>query len=538
MSGLFLWPVTAAPAEEIGRGGVYSVLEIEFSGPTPGPGEAPARDIDLRVLFRHEAGGLETAVHGFWDGDGKGGMKGSVFRVRFCPTRAGRGTLAEVRSNRKELAGEHQGDFLVAEPSGRHGFWIADPESAGRRWFRRSDGSHQFIFGNTQYSFLSGYEKGGKPSGTDIRKDIIENARYFKKLRFGLSGDYYPDPVEKPFLDDRGQQTDRGDDSHRPNPSWFHRRVDLAVRTAFQEDLIADLILAGPDQETSRSTLRAGKNGGDATPFLKYIAARYGSYPNVWICLCNEYDIRKPRYSEERIAELGRTIRRFLPHPTPLSVHATPRKLWSEKFDALPPWNSHQIIQKKIRRLAPAADVIQRVWKNPGGKERRKPTIDDELSYTGKGDHHSEGDTIESHLGAFLGGGYGTTGEKPGSKEGQYFRGNFDPAEHRAADNLKWLREVIDSRISFWKMSPDLEIFSNLHPEFRGMSRPGREYVLGTNRFHEGLAARLPEGAWEVTRYDVVKMESRVLSGEARGRFTFQAPESRAVLFHFRKLEK
>ncbi len=32
-----------------------------------------------------------------------------------------------------------------------------------------------------------------------------------------------------------------------------------------------------------------------------------------------------------------------------------------------------------------------------------------ELSYEGKGDHHSEADTIAAHLGAFLGGGYGTT---------------------------------------------------------------------------------------------------------------------------------
>jgi hypothetical protein len=217
-------------------------------------------------------------------------------------------------------------------------------------------------------------------------------------------------------------------------------------------------------------------------------------------------------------------------------VHATPRKLWDPAFDRLPPWNDHQIIQKKIRSLAPAADVIQEVWKNSEGKEPRfKPTINDELSYTGRGDRHTEGDTIESHLGAFLGGGYGTTGEKPAGKEGQYFRGVFDPSEHKAADNLKWLREIIDVHITFRKMAPAPGPFSNLDSGFRVMVWPEREYVLGTNKQHKGIVADLPGGTWTVVRYDVIAKKATRLSDDAHGRFAFDAPDSRAVLFHFRR---
>ena len=79
-----------------------------------------------------------------------------------------------------------------------------------------------------------------------------------------------------------------------------------------------------------------------------------------------------------------------------------------------------------------------------GQGPRRRPTVNDELSYEGAGDKHSEADTIAAHLGTFLGGGYGTTGEKYGQKLGQYFWGNFDPAKHTAADNLLWLRTTID----------------------------------------------------------------------------------------------
>ena len=524
---------------EIGKGSLYGVVELTFQGPSQDQRDVPARDIDFWVRFRHESGSPEYKIHGFWDGNGKGGSSGNVFKVRFCPTKTGRWNLVEVYSNKKSLRGQKQGDYLTVTASGHPGFWIVDSNSPGRRWYMRSDGSHPYIFGNTHYSFLSGYQNGNKPSGNDIATDIAGNAKYFKKLRFTLHCDRYPNPKEKPFFDDNGRQTDRGDYSHRPNPQWFSRRADVAVRTAWEHDLIADLILCGPDTQESRSILRAEHNDGDPTPWLKYVAARYGSFPNVWLCLCNEFEIKKPKYSEEEIARFGRIIKQYLPYPTPLSVHSTPRTLWSNKFDELPAWNDHQIIQKKIRNLPNSADTILYTWQNPDGERpRNKPTVNDELSYQGKGDKHTEHDTIESHLGAFLGGGYGTTGEKPGSKLGQYFRGRFNPAEHTAADNLKYLREIIDNHITFWKMTPDRSIFSNLHPDFRGLAWPGREYVLGTSKSHKNIIVNLPAGTWMVRRYDIINKKTKTVSKTARSNFTFEAPNSRAVLFHFKKIVK
>jgi hypothetical protein len=526
----------AAMAGEAGRGPVYSIVELTFQGPRQGPADTPARDIDFWVLVRHESGAPQYKIHGFWDGDGKGGPSGNVFKVRITPTKPGRWNLVEVHSNAPELAKQKQGDYITGTPSKHHGFSIVDPKSAGQRWYMRSDGSHPYILGNTHYSFLSEYRDEGRPNGSDIATDVARNAEYFKKLRFSVHGDRYPNPVDKPFLDDQGNPTESGDYSHRPNPQWFHKRVDLAVRTAYQRDLIADLILCGPDVVESRSTLRALRNGGDPTPYLKYIAARYGSYANVWICLSNEYDIKEPKYTQQQIARFGGIIRVFLPYPTPLSVHPGGKLLWAPAFDELPPWNDHQIIQRKIRQLPVAADVIESVWKNTGGKGlRNKPTVDDELSYQGGGDRHTEPDTIESHLGVFLGGGYGTTGYKPANKKGHYFWGHFDPAEHTAADNLKWMREVIDDHITFWKMAPDKSIFSNLDPNYRGMAWPDHEYVLGTNGARTGIIAQLPPGKWTVRRYDVISKRAVTLSTDATGRFSFDAPESRAVLFHFRR---
>jgi len=517
----------------------YGIHEVVFNGPAYGPADAPARDVELATQWRHESGHTYT-VHGFWDGDGAGGLSGNVFKVRFCPTSPGRWRLAQTTSNQAELNGQNEGLEIVCVASDHPGFWEVDSASAGGRWYQRSDGSHPYIFGNTMYTFLSERDNTG-PSGGNIADDIRGNAEYFKKVRFSIAGGRYPHPTAKPFLDDQGQPTDDGNYSHRPNPAWFHQRVDLAVRTAYERDLIADIIIAGPDTGENRAILKASANGGDPTPILRYLAARYGSYPNVWFCLCNEFDIKVPKYTCEEINRCGQTIRRFLPYPTPLSVHAYPRD-WYPELNTTPPWHDHVIIQRKIKKLPVAADWVSRNYVIGGNV----PVIDDELAYEGAGDGWSEADVIESHLGAFLGGGYGTTGHKPANKRGHYFWGRFQASEHEAVDNLRWLRQRIDEHVTFWQMAPAddpnssdnaIAIFENVHPDFRALAWPGREYALGTNRVRMDVRTQLPPGQWRITRYDAIAQTREQLSGDAQGIFSFETPASRAVFFHFRRTD-
>ena len=99
-------------AGEIAKVSQYSVVELTFDGPEQGPKDVPARDIDFRVRLRHESGSPEYTIHGFWNGDGKGGTSGSVFKIRFCPTKDGRWDMVEVYSNRQELNSQKQGQPL------------------------------------------------------------------------------------------------------------------------------------------------------------------------------------------------------------------------------------------------------------------------------------------------------------------------------------------------------------------------------------------------------------------------------------------
>ncbi len=542
--GILLHIIAAGPTVVSGAESasvpVYSVSELRFSGPHQTEQDCPSRDVHLQATFRHLATATELTVHGFFDGDGHGSNTGNVFVIRFCPTLPGTWRIVSVRSTAAELNGQHEGLTLTATDSTLHGFWIPDRSSSGGRWYRRSDGSHQYIIGNTHYTFLSEHGRDGQPTGSSIAADVTANANFFRKLRFGLQGGRYPHPTEQPWLNDSGQPTADGNFSHRPAPAWFHRRVDLAVQTAFAYDLIADLILAGPDTPDSRTTLKARHNSGDATAYLRYIAARYGSYPNVWLCLCNEYDIKTPAYAQSEIADRGVMLRRFLPYPTPLSVHDGSQIGWAAEFDTLPEWADHQIIQRKLRSIAPSADAVSAVWRGQDGSSpRQRPTINDELSYQGAGDRHDESDTIAAHLGAFLGGGYGSTGEKHGTKLGQYFWGAFDAREHTSAERLRWLRETIDRDIQFWKLAPQQNspVFPGLPEQFRVLAAPGEEYVVGSDLSANGLIAELPPGEWNIIRHDVMAGQTMVLASGISGRYIFSTPESRAVLFHFRRLQ-
>jgi hypothetical protein len=518
----------------------YQVFELAFKGSQVLAHESPVRDIILETSWVHEQSKDSRRIFGFWDGDGKGGSEGNVHKIRFCPDLPGKWTLLSVSSNDPLLDSRHEGYTIHCTPSDHPGFWLRDTLSRDGRWYRRSDGSHPYIVGNTLYSFISEYYR-GEPTGNSIEEDIRNCARYFNKVRFAMTGDIYPHPEDKPFLDLAGKPTDDGNFSHRPNPAWFSRRVDLAVMTAFEEDMIADIIINSVDSPDGRSVLQPAANGGDAAPILRYMAARYGSYPNVWFCMSNEYNIRKPNYKAEKIRELGTELSGLLAYPTPLSVH--PNQMdWDPELHRGSNWNDHVIFQNKIKRIWLAADKADLNYY----RGDMKPVINDELAYEGEGDGWSEEDVLVAFLGTFLGGAYGSTGYKTGHKLGHYFAGNFDPAQHRSSDNLLWFRTLIDKRIPFWNMSPHtivytrksgikMDIFDGVDYDFRLLKERGSTYVLGASGSHEGISADLPEGDWEIYHYDLIGMSETAMGSSISGTFTFDLPDLRAQMVVFQR---
>ena len=528
--GLSLLVVALAPrmarGADLGTVPQHGVYELRLAGPRLSAADAPARDVELFVTFRHESGKPELRLPGFWDGDGKGGPEGDVFAVRFCPTKPGKWTVVRTESNRPELRGRREGDTLACTPSKHPGFWVPDG-----RWYKRSaDGSHPFVVGNTHYSFLSRRNDQG-PVKTDPVEDVRRNAEYFGKLRFTLMSDRYPDPDDTPFLDDAGEPSDDGKYSFRPNPRWFRTRADPVIAEAHRVDLACDLILCGPDTRDSRSTLRdeAGARAG-----LSYVAARYGAYPNVWFCLSNEYDIRDPAYTPAQVVRAGVYLRGRLAYPNPVSVHRDAGD-WNPALNGA--WHDHVIFQGKIKTLDEAADAAVRNFGIGGGD---KPVVNDENAYQGDGDGFSEADTAEGCFGTFLGGAYATTGEKYSEKLGQYFWGGFDESAHTAARGLRYLREYVNRSVPFWTMQP-LPLadtpFAGIGVRARVLGRAGEGYVLGTSGRGEHRV-ELPPGRWDVVQVDLMSRTTRTLAEGAAGTFSFATPDSRAVLTHFARRQQ
>jgi len=440
--------------------------------------------------------------------------------IRFCPTKTGRWNLITVSSNRSELSGEHQGDYITATSSSAKGFWIVDDASAGGRWYQRSNGSHDFIVGTTYYDFL--HKPNGKQATTSTITEDIRDVRRagLNKVRFGLEGpmSVNADPTVKPFFTSGGAVTDT--QGERVNPRFFSERVDTAVRTGLAEDVICDLILGFGTQQVKDDY------------YLKYVMARYGAFPNVWFCIANEWNEVTTATNQKTS---GNLMRSYLAYPVPISTHAT--RGWDSALNGT--WHDHTIRQGKLpshlANLGACADAILSDYNAGGGK----PGINDENSYDPN--ESTEIDTLEGILGSFAGGGYGTTGHKTASKQGGYFWGFHTQGQiwtvHPSLDNLGWMRARIEQYLSFWNLAPkgqpSTSIFSGAPTGFRVLADNGSQFVLASNAADSGITAALPSGSWTVRRLDVVAKSDTALSTSASGSFTFSTPSSRACLTIF-----
>jgi len=502
-----IYAATLAPVDQ------FDVAELTFFGPNQTMEDAPAVDIDFYVDFKHESGEV-VRVHGFWDGDGKGGMEGSVFKVRFCPFLAGTWILEDVYSNAPELREQRENDLIVVQESDHPGFWVIDEFAPGQRWFKRSNGTHDYIVGNTHYDFL-GAPDGVVATHEHIESDIEHNAKYFKKLRFCVRGfrSENKDPDLRPFFR-RGKMT--SSETNKPNPKFFRERVDVAVQKGYELDLICDLILGGT----------TGDQVADSLGFIKYMAARYGAYPNVWFCIGQEWDEQADAEHEVRIGSL---LNGYTPFPNPISTHATEKTTWNS--DLWGSWYTHSIRQGKLpshlKNMPACAEAMIKDYASNQGR----PTVNDENGYDPN--ESTEDDVLEGVLGTFAGGGYGTTGHKLASKEGGYFWGyasqDMTADEHPSADNLGWMREKIDATIDFWRLEPRVE---NSIPI---LEWPEVQKVVFSNKAMD-LTENLDGGPWKVVQFDVINKTENVLSEEAQGEFGYTTPASRAVMTFFENL--
>lgn len=92
----------------------WAKIEIPFKGPNSrGLGKPSPFNVSLDVLFTSPSGQVR-AVPGFYDGDGRGGMDGDVWKVRFSADETGQWSFRSRSDN--VLLDSHTGSFLVTPP--------------------------------------------------------------------------------------------------------------------------------------------------------------------------------------------------------------------------------------------------------------------------------------------------------------------------------------------------------------------------------------------------------------------------------------
>jgi hypothetical protein len=118
----FSSPALTAGAADYGRFAKWSKIEFAFTGPSSrGRGEPNPFAVRLDAAFTAPSG-KRYRVPGFYDGNGRGGLDGDIWKIRFSADEPGAWTLA-TSSNNRQLDGRTGRFTVTGVPPDAKGFW-------------------------------------------------------------------------------------------------------------------------------------------------------------------------------------------------------------------------------------------------------------------------------------------------------------------------------------------------------------------------------------------------------------------------------
>lgn len=329
-------PALGAPSAQCERWGVY---EIALEGPSTGN---PFDDVQIAAVF--EAGGKTVRVPGFYDGNG-------VYRIRFSPPDEGRWTWRSAAN-------------VPALNNRSGGFTCTAPRSPGPvrvtrdgYHFAHADGTPFRQIGTTAYSWaLQSDAKCAETLAT-------LKGGPFNKMRM-LVFPNVPSAVTDPFV--RTGPGAREWDPRRFDPAYFARFEDR-IRRLGDIGVEADVILFHPyDEKRGYSDMKRA----DDERYLRYVAARFGAYRNVWWSMANEYD----NIETKTIADWDHLFGILVaadPHDRLRSIHQI-----NTYYDHRKPWITHASVQNGAAVLDDLRAELHRAM-------TLKPVVFDEVVYEG-----------------------------------------------------------------------------------------------------------------------------------------------------------
>jgi len=266
--------------------------------------ENPFTDVRLEAVFTSPSG-EELRLDGFYDGDGRGGLDGDVFKVRLSPGEPGRWSYRTI-SNREALNGV-SGRFDCIE-SDKRGVLVYDP--AEPYYLKWASGGYFFESGaNDPECFLAKafISQDERLAGIDYLARMGCNILYMGLVNAG-PGDGDPEMKVTPWLGG----FDKPDFNHICLD--FMNRLEGVLERMLERDMVAHLVIYLDDCcRIARAITPEAEE-----MFLRYMVARFGSYPNLIWNLAEEFEeCFEPEWVKQRAA----LIKKLDPLDHPLTVH-------------------------------------------------------------------------------------------------------------------------------------------------------------------------------------------------------------------------
>lgn len=403
----------------------WGVYELALAGKSDGN---PFVDYDIQGVFQSPS---ETVrVTGFYDG-------GGVYRIRFMPSFEGNYTYTISGTFSDEAI---QGEFQAAAPTGNN----RGPVRVKNRFhLAYADGTPHYSTGTTCYAFAL--------QKTEVVEDTFRELAkgYFNKLRFCLMPKHYDfslhDPVCFPyegspmdasvltrdnFMAYNGAAPGNRWDLKRFNPAFF-QLYDRMIQRLMDMGLEADIILFHAYDRWGFSKMSMEDN----LLYLRYAAARYSAYRNVWWSMANEYELLG-HLSTDDWETMAAALREADPYGHLTSIHNC------EKFyDYARPWITHCSCQREEHHKTTefTADLRERYG---------KPVVWDEVGYEGDFPHcwgnFTPEELVRRSWEAILRGGYCGHGETYLSSDNIIWWAHGGSLKGASAERFRFMRDFLE----------------------------------------------------------------------------------------------
>jgi hypothetical protein len=296
---------------------VYDFVEVVLNVERPDVAN-PFTDAVVAGEFAPE-GGEAVRVDGFCDA-----ADGSVFRVRFMPTRARRHTYS-VEYQDGAFQASYSGEF-TARDAGRRGLVRVDPEYPWH-FIWEGTGEHYFYNGTTAY-WLVGWDD------ENIRRNLDRlHSLQVTRVRSALMGRvqngraWYENvfPTEEfsfllnPWVAERPDSVEQpGFDVTRFNVAHW-QKYERLLRHARGLDMVVSVIIYVDGRRPGVDPFgKAGAGGDDEQRYYRYAVARFAAFSNVMWDVTNEYQL----FRDEAWADkMGALIKQCDPYDHLASVH-------------------------------------------------------------------------------------------------------------------------------------------------------------------------------------------------------------------------